>query len=145
MTTLTDEHQQHLTITDFRAALVFLDWQIFTTNYPDMRKNDLIDWAGLVPDFFYHAMLATGNSIDVHEVAGAMDDVYGFNALGHPFKDSRIVPSNSGPVIRHPEDDDLKPIVGLTYEGRHIKCLVYPYGMVGLINRKGDQLVFRMD
>jgi len=149
MTTLTNEHE-HLTITDFRAAIVLLDWKFYGANWPDRTNNDLIDWAGLIPDFFLHAMQETGAD-DVHEVAESMDEVYGFNAMGYPFKDTRIVPGDSGPVLRHPDNtrcdgyEDIKPILSVSFGGRRIRCLVYPYGLVGLINRRGDQIVFRMD
>lgn len=153
MTTLTNEHEK-ATRFDFdgRAAIVLLDWRFFPANYPDMRKNQLIDWAGLVPDFFLHAIQET-QADDVHEVAESMDKVYGFNAMGQPFKDTRIVPGEHGPVLRYPDNsnvsgrgyDDIKPILAVGYEGRRVKCVVYPYGLVGLINSRGDQLVFRMD
>lgn len=145
MTTLTNEHEQ-TTIFDFevRLAITQLDWRFFTTNWPDLTKNELIDWAGLIPDFFLHAIQETQTD-DVHEIAEAMDEIYGFGALGHPFKDTRMVPGDHGPVLRHPDDEDIKPILAVIFEGRRIKCVVYPYGLVGLINFRGDQLVFRMD
>jgi hypothetical protein len=145
MTTLTNEHEQN-TIFDFdvRLAITKLAWKFFEANWPDRTKNDLIDWAGLIPDFFLHAIQET-DADDVQAVAEAMDKVYGFNALGYPFKDTRMVPGDHGPVLRHPDDEDIKPILAVGYEGRRVKCVVYPYGLVGLINSRGDQLVFRMD
>lgn len=153
MATLSNEHEQN-TIFEFevRLAITQLDWKFYGANWPDRTNNDLIDWAGLIPDFFLHAIQET-QADDVHEVAEAMGKIYGFNAMGHPLKDTRMVPGDHGPVLRYPDNsnvsgrgyDDIKPALAVGYKGRRIKCVVYPYGLVGLINSRGDQLVFRMD
>jgi len=109
-----------------------------------MTTDQLIDAGGIIPDFFY---LATRNNNTLRGVAEAMDEFYGFNALGYLFEDSKIVPDERF-ALRHPEDTDLHPyfaVMTRPSDTSNVKCFVYPYGIVGLIDSKGDQLIFRMD
>jgi len=148
MTTLTNEHEQDTRFNyEFvRPSVRCLNWVVYEKNYPSWDRSELIDLGGMIPDFFLMAMMELGSkTIDVRLVAEAMDEHYGFGALAYPFTDTKIVPDEDY-VLRHPDDSDLKPYVAVMLPNNaDIVCLVYPYGLVALLNSKGDQLVFRMD
>lgn len=147
MTTLTDQYGQDYDRFPFdaRLSLLHLGWYFFEKEHSGMTTDQLIDAGGIIPDFFY---LATrNNNGDLRGVAEAMDELYGFNALGYLFEDSKIVPDERF-ALRHPEDTDLHPyfaVMTTPTDMSNVKCFVYPYGIVGLIDSKGDQLIFRMD
>ncbi len=133
-----------------RPSIRHLSWAVYEDSYPRCTRSELIDLAGMIPDFFLAAIMELIGKTkeymsDVQVVAEAMDEHYGFGALNYPFTDTKIVP-DEGYVLRHPEDPDMKPYVAVMLPSNaDIICFVYPYGLVGLLNNRGDQLVFRMD
>ncbi len=133
-----------------RPSIRHLSWAVYEDNYPRCTRSELIDLAGMIPDFFLTAMMDLSHKpkvlrSDVQMVAEAMDKHYGFGALSYPFTDTKIVPDEEY-VLRHPEDPDMKPYLAIMLPSNaDIICFVYPYALVGLYNSRGDQLVFRMD
>lgn len=134
---------------EVRPSVSLLDWTIFSNHHVDMTTRDFVEACGIIPDFFFQAIVETDtdddlDNDDVTAMAKRMDDAYGFNAMGYVFKESKIMIDEQY-VLRHPEDSDLRPYVMLGYHGSKVRCIIYPYGMVGLINDIGDQIIIRMD
>ena len=96
-----------------------------------------IEALGLIPHFFERSLYIEGQSIQ--SVADKMDDLYYYGGFVHPFEGTI---DNEG-IYTAPNDDPLPPIARIDKLG--FTLWVYPYGIVGLTDNKGNQKIARFD
>jgi len=98
-----------------------------------------IEALGLIPHFFERSLYIEGQPIQ--SVADKMDDLYYYGGFVHPFEGTI---DDKGTYISSSDDDDpLPPIARIDKLG--FTLWVYPYGIVGLTDNKGNQKIARFD
>jgi len=121
--------------------------------YGKLTPDQLIEWCGIIPDFFANAVTSeesaeliekacnaqkdnklTDLGIDLlqntalFKVADKMDEAYGWPAFGNSVMTNK--PSDFGIIFGTDGEPDLNPLAKFNYE--FLEVLVYEYGLVAL-------------
>jgi hypothetical protein len=121
--------------------------------YGKLTPDQLIEWCGIIPDFFANAVTSeecaeliekacnaqkdnklTDLGIDLlqntalFKVADKMDEAYGWSAFGNSVMTN--IPSDFGIIFGTHGEPDLNPLAKFNYE--FLEVLVYEYGLVAL-------------
>ena len=121
--------------------------------YGKLTPDQLIEWCGIIPDFFAKAVTSeesaeliekalnaikdnklTDLGIDLlqntalFKVADKMDEAYGWAAFGNSVMTN--IPSDFGIIFGTHGEPDLNPLAKFNYE--FLEVLVYEYGLVAL-------------
>ena len=121
--------------------------------YGKLTPDQLIEWCGIIPDFFANAVTSeesaeliekacnaqkdnklTDLCIDLlqntalFKVADKMDEAYGWPAFGNSVMTNK--PSDFGIIFGTDGEPDLNPLAKFNYE--FLEVLVYEYGLVAL-------------
>ena len=121
--------------------------------YGKLTPDQLIEWCGIIPDFFANAVTSeesaeliekacnaqkdnklTDLGIDLlqntalFKVADKMDEAYGWPAFGNSVMTNK--PSDFGIIFGSDGEPDLNPLAKFNYE--FLEVLVYEYGLVAL-------------
>ena len=121
--------------------------------YGKLTPDQLIEWCGIIPDFFAKAVTSeesaeliekacnaqkdnklTDLGIDLlqntalFKVADKMDEAYGWSAFGNSVMTNK--PSDFGIIFGTDGEPDLNPLAKFNYE--FLEVLVYEYGLVAL-------------
>lgn len=132
-----------------RPAELLLDWEFLNPAdaagrlASDMRAlaaGQIIEAVGIIPDIFTEACVAMegGPAVSLDDLAGAIDDVYGFGGFIDAFEGE--LTDRGVYVSPYDEDADLSPFVRLIYPalGRY-ELLVFPYGICALRDRESRE------
>jgi len=132
--------------------------------YGKLTPDQLIEWCGIIPDFFANAVTSeesaeliekacnaqkdnklTDLGIDLlqntalFKVADKMDEAYGWPAFGNSVMTNK--PSDFGIIFGTDGEPDLNPLAKFNYE--FLEVLVYEYGLVALrISGKPNSVKF---
>ena len=121
--------------------------------YGNLTPDQLIEWCGIIPDFFANAVTSeesaeliekalnaqkdnklTDLGIDLlqntalFKVSDKMDEAYGWPAFGNSVMTNK--PSEFGIIFGTDGEPDLNPLAKFNYE--FLEVLVYEYGLVAL-------------
>ena len=133
-------------------------------DYGKLTPDQLIEWCGIIPDFFAKAVTSeesaeliekalnaqkdnklTDQGIDflqntaLFKVADKMDQAYGWPAFGNSVMTNK--PSDYGIIFGEDGEPDLYPLAKFNFE--FLEVLVYEYGLVALrIFGKTDAVKF---
>jgi len=122
----------------FRAADLLLDRVLNPTNSPEFARywdDDLIEYCGLIPDFFCVAVM-DADPMTLDEIAAHMDECYQFGGFSHPFGGDLTIEGVY--QSEHAEDPDLHPIARFSFD--RFQCFVYQYGLCAIRDASTGEL-----
>jgi hypothetical protein len=104
--------------------------------YPDRGREEILEWAGLVPHWVMEFNIYQhDNLIDY------LQERYQFGGLRNRAMEGKV--DDKG-TYRYPQDPDLEFLVRMDTKLGH--CYIYPYGIVAIPDGKDKpHLIVRMD
>lgn len=111
-----------------------------TKSFAGANKDRILDACGLIPMFVVDAFSA--GKATTKDVYGSMVESYGFGDMSST--DWGTVEPDGTYVSSYDEDEDLKPLIELSFPENPVKVYVYQYAIVAVVD-PDNTIISRMD
>ena len=132
---------------NIRPSKLLLSWLVDQNKqYIGVEKSRLEEACGIIPDFFESAIHRVGGNGGIDELAKAMTEDYGMGGFTSSWE-SKV--NANGTLESEYADDPIEhpylTLMSIDPAQCDVECLIYPYGIVGLRDSKGNSIVGRFD